>query len=169
LLIRLFQQTTRCGLSTTQSMGVPDGRSARRSRFAAWQNRPSGAGLTVPASVGVNRPPVSRLFSGGGSPTAVRVLLADAGPDRLRACFGALRVSRGSEVAAIGTAARHGRGLAFSPRRAESAQTTSYCVRLKQPDKHMPVRHDDVIARGLLHFNRTFRTVELRGGPGIID
>ena len=65
--------------------------------------------LTMPASVGVCRTPVSRLFTSAGWPIAVRVLIADAAKDRLRACFGGSRVSRGSEVAAIETAARHRR------------------------------------------------------------
>jgi SAM-dependent methyltransferase len=72
-----------------------DGHSDRGSRLAAWQNRPFGAALTMPAAVGVRRTPVVRLVSGGVGPAT----FAYSPPpplDRLRTGFGALRVSRGS-------------------------------------------------------------------------
>jgi len=88
---------------------VADGRSARRSRFAAWQNRPSGAG---PHDAGVGWG-----LSDAGEPTVQQRGFADRRPrthrrrrkERLRPCFGAYRVSRGSEVATIATAVRHRR------------------------------------------------------------
>ena len=71
--------------------------------------------LTKPASVGVCRTPVSRLFTRAGWPIAVRVLIAVAAKDRLRARFGPSRVSRGSEVATIETAACHRRPTRLRP------------------------------------------------------
>ena len=86
---------------------MANSRSARRSRFAAWQNRPSGA---CPDDTGGGWG-----LPDAGEPTVHPRGLADRRPrtprrrrtDRLRAGFGASRVSRGSEVAAIATAVRH--------------------------------------------------------------
>jgi hypothetical protein len=65
LLIRLFLSDcfsrqhsavggppARASPDTFLSVQAANGRSARRSRFAAWQNTPSAAGLTMPAPAG---------------------------------------------------------------------------------------------------------------------
>ena len=81
---------------------------ARRGpRLAAWQTRPSGA-CPADAGVGWGLPHT-------GEPTGQPRGFADRRPrtprrrrwGRLRACVGALRMSRGSEVASIGAAVRH--------------------------------------------------------------
>src|SRR5204862_5773321 len=58
------------------------------------EKRPLRRAKTMTASVGVFRSPVSRLFIGGGLRIAVRVLIADAGPVRLRGRFTASSVTR---------------------------------------------------------------------------
>jgi hypothetical protein len=60
----------------------------------------------MPASVGVCRTPVSRLFTSAGWPIAVRVLIADAVRDASGPVLVRARVTR-LKVAAIETAARH--------------------------------------------------------------
>jgi hypothetical protein len=54
------------------------------SRFAAWKNSPSVAGLTMAASAGVRRAPVSRLFDVG----VCRSLIAYSGPPPIRTTAG---------------------------------------------------------------------------------
>jgi len=57
------------------------------------------------ASVGVCRPPVSRLFDSGGLPIAVRVLIADAARDASGPVLVGTRVTR-LKVAALGPPVR---------------------------------------------------------------
>ncbi len=63
--------------------------------------------LTMAASVGVCRTPVSRLFDSGGLPIPVRVLIADAARDASGPVLVRTRVTR-LKVAAIGPPVHHG-------------------------------------------------------------
>jgi hypothetical protein len=105
--------------------------------FAAWQNTPSGAGLTLRRRLGQNRSPVSRLVSRGVCRCAGRVLIADARRHRLRACFGAdachaAQTSRRSE----GPFAAHRTGAAWTWRRAAlSRRAALKAARRRQSEK----------------------------------
>jgi hypothetical protein len=127
-LVRLFQATP--ALVVRASSHPANGHSDRGSRLAAWQNRPFGAVLTMPAAVGGAPDAGGPTGQRRGSPHDVRVLTAAAagcacGPVLVRcACH-----------AARGRRDRNSR----APRewRVRSAGSTTSRALLKQPDKQV--------------------------------